>query len=103
MKQADYYISGVWKNNTGIITDVMLHSVDEDNSFNLGVKTSELNVITLLKSQKKIKTITWNYPDWNIGATVIVVSIGSKEYLKTVPNATQKDNLDNSISMNSIK
>jgi hypothetical protein len=102
-KSANYFISGVWKDNSERITDVMLHTVNENNSFNMGVKTSESNAINLIKVKKTIKTITWNYPGYDIGALVTVVNIGNKEYLKTVANATAKDNLDNSINMKPIK
>lgn len=103
MKSADYFISGVWKDSSERITEVLLHTVTDTNSFLLGVKTSESNVINLLKSKKTVKTITWNYPGWNIGASVIVASNGINEYLRTVPNATAKDNLDNSINMKPIR
>ena len=102
-KLADYFISGVWKDSSERITDVMLHTVNENNSFNMGVKTSESNAINLLKSKKTIKTITWGYPDWQIGALVTFVAIGNVEYLRTVANASVRDNLDNSINMKPIK
>lgn len=102
-KLADYFISGVWKDNSERITDVMLHTVNENNSFNMGVKTSELSAINLLKLKKTIKTITWSYPNWTIGASVLVVNVGGREYLRTVANASIKDNLDNSIDMKPIK
>ncbi|WKL43732.1 hypothetical protein [Flavobacterium sp. ZE23DGlu08] len=59
--------------------------------------------LIFLKSKKTIKTITWGYPDWQIGALVTVVTIGNIEYLRTVANASVKDNLDNLISMKPIK
>lgn len=102
-KLADYFISGVWKDSSERITDVMLHTVNDNNTFNMGVKTSESNAINLLKSKKTIKTITWGYPNWQIGAFVTVVTIGNIEYLRTIANASVKDNLDNSINMIPIK
>lgn len=102
-KSADYFVSGVWKDNSERITDVMLHTVNDNDSFQLGVKTSESSAINLLKLNRTIKTITWGYPNWHIGASVTFVTIGSNEYLRTVANATVKDNLDNSISMHPIK
>lgn len=102
-KSADYFISGVWKDNFERITNVMLHTVNDNDSFQLGVKTSESSVINLLKLNRTIKTITWGYPDWHIGASVTYVNIGGIEYLRTVANATTKDNLDNSINMKPIK
>lgn len=101
-KSADYFISGVWKYDSERIKDVMLHTVNENNSFNKGVKTSESNAINLIKVKKTIKTITWNYPVYDLGALVTEVNIGNKEYLRTVANATRKDNLDNSINMKPI-
>lgn len=103
MKLADYFISGVWKDQSERITDVMLHVVNDNNSFQLGVKTSESSAIALLKSNKTIKTITWGYPNWQLGAVVTYVNIGGREYLKTVANTTPKDNLDNLINMILIK
>ena len=103
VKSADYFISGVWKDNSERITDVLLHTVNDDNSFLFGVNTSASSAINLLKVNKTIKTVTWGYPDWHIGASITYVTIGSNEYLRTVANATVKDNLDNSISMRPIK
>jgi len=102
-KLADYFISGVWKDSSDRITDVLLHAVNDNNSFQMGVKTSESNAINLLKSRKTIKTITWRYPKWHIGASVTVVTVGNREYLRTVANASERDNLDNSIDMKFIK
>jgi hypothetical protein len=99
-KWADYFISGVWKDTSGIITHVMLLSVNEENQYAKGVKASCTTVIRLLKIEKQIMTVTWGYPGWKKGAIVTVVSENGKEYLRTVPNATEKDNLDNSIPMN---
>jgi len=96
-KVADYYISGVWKDSQERITSVMIHPVSDDNSFNTkGIKTSKVDTIALLKNKKRIMTITWNYPAWNRGAYVTYEATNGQEYLRTVPNSTTKDNLDNS-------
>lgn len=100
---ANYFISGVWKDNNDNITHVLLHIVDENNSFRFGVKTEESTAINLLKQGYTIMTITWGYPGWDKGAKVTYVSSRNREYLRTVANATEKDNLDNSINMNSIR
>ena len=57
-KSSHYYISGVWKDAQDRITDVMLHTVTDNDSFQLGVKTSESTAINLLKLNRTIKTIT---------------------------------------------
>jgi hypothetical protein len=99
-KWTDYFISGVWKDNTGNITHVMLHEVNEKNEYVLGVKTPVSTVISLINKNYSVITITWNYPSWKRGAKVIVVNEKGIEYLRTVANSTEKDNLDNSIPMN---
>ncbi len=103
-KWADYLISGVWfttQNNSKRISHVMLHA-DSDSGFEHGIKTSESEVIKLLKNKKSVITITWNYPGWQKGAAVTYETVQGQEYLRTVANATTKDNLDNSISMQAI-
>ena len=44
-KTANYFISGIWKDNNDNITHVLLHTVNEDNSFQYGIKTTELSTI----------------------------------------------------------
>ncbi|WP_075341012.1 DUF3892 domain-containing protein [Tenacibaculum agarivorans] len=102
-KSANYFISGVWKDNKDNITHVLLHTVTDNNTFQYGVKTTELTAINLIKQKNIIKTITWGYPGWQIGALVTYVNNNNREYLRTVPNAKLKDNLDNSINMEPIR
>jgi len=101
-KAADYFISGVWKDTNDNITYVLLHQVNDKNSFLNGVRTNELNTINLIKQNNIIYTITWSYPGWELGAKVTYVTTNNNEYLRTVANASIKDNLDNSINMKSI-
>lgn len=102
-KSANYVISGVWKDSNDNITYVMLHSVNEGDSWNIGEKTSEASTIALIKRGNIIRTIIWNYPDWTIKSRVTYVQAFGKEYLRSEANATTKDNLDNLISMKAIK
>lgn len=89
----DYVISGVWKDTSGNITHVMLHT-GTSASFALGEKKTEAEVIRLIRySDATIFTMTWNYPNWVKGAQVEV--FGSS--LRTNPNASSKDNLTNSL------
>lgn len=96
-----YFISGVWKTGTGVITDVLLH-VNTSTGFQAGKKTTEAMVIQLLKNEKTVKTVRWDYktPSWKIGANVMVVNEGNKDFLRSVKDATVEDNLDNMIKMN---
>ncbi|WP_348825506.1 DUF3892 domain-containing protein [Flavobacterium aestuarii] len=91
----DYFITGVWKDANGNITDVFLHE-NSNNGFEKGIRSSEKSVIQLIKNGKTIKTLIWNYPNWKQKAEVIVV----QDYLRTKPNDSEKDNLDNLIDMN---
>jgi hypothetical protein len=91
----DYFITGVWKDKNGNITDVFLHKNGES-GFEKGIKAPEKSVIELINKGKSIKTLVWNYPSWKQKAEVIVV----QNYLRTKPNSTEKDNLDNLIDMN---
>ena len=97
----NYFITGAWKTDAGIITDVFLH-LNTPTHFEAGKKTSEAAVIQLLKANKTVMTLKWNYQtsSWKRGAYVIVVKEGNKEFLRTVKDATVEDNLDNMIKMN---
>lgn len=102
-KSANYVISGVWKDSNDNITHVMLHPVNEGDSWKIGEKTSEASTITLLKNGNVIRTIVWDYPGWNIKSKVTYVNRNGKEFLRSDANATTKDNLDNLISIKAIK
>ena len=93
----DYFITGVWKDKNGNITDVILHENGKD-GFKKGIKKSERFVIQLINQGKSIKTLIWEYPSWMEKAEIIVV----EDYLRTKPNSSQKDNLDNLINMNAF-
>jgi hypothetical protein len=102
-KTADFLISGVWKDSDERITHVMLHLVNTANTWTMGKKTSELDAISLLKQNKTMKTVIWEYPNWSIKQSVTFVLRNGREYLRSGPNASIKDNLDNLISMKAIK
>lgn len=100
---ANYYITGVQKDN-GVITHVMLHSVNESNQLQKGSKVSEQYAISLREAGHFIKTLKWDHETawWKGGATVNVVQEGSRKYLRTSRDATVTDNLDNLIRLNEI-
>lgn len=102
-KSANYVISGVWKDSNDNITYVLLHTVNDGDSWNMGEKTSQTSTIALLKKGNVIRTIVWNYPHWVIKSKVTYIETFGKEYLRSEANATTKDNLDNLISMKAIK
>lgn len=98
-KSSHYYISGVWKDAQDRVTNVMLHEVIDDNSFKKGIKKTKSEVIELIKKNYIIKTLVWDYPSWSIGAKVTYETVNYIEYLRTVPDFSTKNNIDNSIRM----
>ena len=79
---------------------MFLHNHNETtNTFGPGRKAAEAEVIRLIRGQQLVRTIRWNYAQaaWYIGARVNVAA--TPPYLRTVPDATVTDNLDNLINM----
>lgn len=99
---ADYYITGQWKSG-GRITHVFLHTVNGTTFSQPGTKQTEAYVIDLIKNKKKeVFTLTYNYNienNWRIGSKVSVVKEGNREYLRSNPDNTAKDNFDNLLPM----
>jgi len=103
---ATYYVTGVWKNSSKVITHLLVHLVSNNNNLDKGVKTSESDVITSLSKNNQFFTIRWNYQSasWVQGTKIeVVVERGTgRAYLRTVADAQVVDNLDNIISMVAI-
>lgn len=102
----DYFISSVWKTSQDKIISVYLHRNEYDpiknsNTFSNGVKTSENDVIRLIRQGLHIKTLLWNYQyaKWEQGAILEIVKQGNSEFLRSHKDAKIIDNLDNMINM----
>lgn len=95
-KWADYLISHVTKNSSGVIINVILH-VDYGDTISSGSMKTEAEVIALLKQGYKVNTVIWGYPKWINGASVGYVKGIGGEFLRTDQDKTAKDNLDNMI------
>ncbi len=94
----DTGISGIWFTNTQI-SFVMLHTYSRTTGkWSVGVKTSKSEVVRSLRQGINIATILWNHQtlDWKIGAKVIAETNGN---IKTDPDNSTADNLDNLIDM----
>ena len=96
----NYYINGVWKDTNKVITHVSLCKIESTGWYG-GIKTTEAEVVKLIDAGSVIYTIVWSYPIWTKGALVEVITSNGAKFLRTVSNATTKDNLDNSIDMRS--
>ncbi|RKS14290.1 DUF3892 domain-containing protein [Flavobacterium sp. 120] len=101
-KSSHYYITGVWKDAQQRITDVMLHEVIDDSNFKNGAKKTKAEVVQLIKNNYIVKTLIWGYPTWNVGAKVIYETVNFVEYLRSIPDTSIKNNLDNSIPMDAF-
>lgn len=97
-KWADYLISHVEKNSSGVITRVLLHK-DNDTNIDEGIVKTESEVIQLLKKGYTVMTTIWGYPKWQKGAKVDYVKSIHGEYLRTDRDKTAKDNLDNMLPL----
>ncbi|WP_111308562.1 DUF3892 domain-containing protein [Confluentibacter sediminis] len=97
-KWADYLISHVKKDSNQRVVHVLLHE-DKGETVSMGVIKTKDEVITLLKKGKTVNTILWGYPNWLNGASVDFIKYQNGEYLRTDRNITEKDNLDNLISL----
>lgn len=96
---ADYRISGIWKDDNGVITHYAVH-FPSNNGFYKAEKKTKDQVLAIFDAGHTAKTWIWNYTSgsWNIGQTVHVVGTRPNRYLRTDRDNTLKDNLDNLIN-----
>ncbi|MDX1955733.1 MAG: DUF3892 domain-containing protein [Chitinophagaceae bacterium] len=92
-----YYITAIKKetvNNHTFITQVLIHETNESTVFRRQVKAKD-EVIKLIKARNSVYTATWNYQNiaWGRQETVAYETRNGVEYLRTTPDASQRDNL----------
>lgn len=91
-----YRISGIWKNENGVITHYAMHELNSDNTVSRATKISKINAIQIVEAYGNTSTTwIWNYNQsaWSIGETVYVVDGVSGKYLRTNPDNKLSDNL----------
>jgi len=95
-KWADYGISAIRYNaDHSHITMVRMHA---DNGETIGVSSDQTRkyVISEIKKGTTFVTIIKNAEGkWSKGQPVYVIKVNSNEYIKTVDNKTECDNLEN--------
>jgi hypothetical protein len=92
---AEYRISGVWKDEDGVITHYAFHEIDPKSHYR-AIKKSKSQAIALLESNGNYAvTIVWNYKkaDWENGEEVTVVNGQNGKYLRSNPDDELTDNL----------
>lgn len=101
---SEYRISGVWKDENGVITHYAFHDVDSNTNYR-AIKMTKLRAIALLEQKEnKAITIIWNYntAEWNIGEEVTVVNGANGKYLRSNPDNKLTDNLEHLIDFDWI-
>lgn len=97
-----FRISGVWKNDQGTITDYAVHSADDQRA----QKTTKADAIILLeKNGNTATTWLWNYTRarWDVGENVRIATRNGEKYLRTDPDNTTRDNLENLIDYDWVR
>jgi hypothetical protein len=102
---ADYYISGVWKDTNGTITDYAFHLINSATKKfpTKSTKMSKAAAIKLVETVgNTVTTLTWGYlaGGWIIGQPVSVAGSGTDKYLKSAPDSKVSDNLGHLICWN---
>lgn len=95
---AHYFVTSVLKDKNNNISNLLIHLVSENDHFGSGSLKSQTEVINLINQNWVFYTITWGYPNWNLGAKIEVINDKDGQYLRTNRDKTAKDNLDNLIN-----
>ncbi|MCW3074263.1 MAG: hypothetical protein JWP69_1332 [Flaviaesturariibacter sp.] len=99
-KWADYIITGVWYAD-GHISHVFLHPDNGEKHMTTGSKKTRQQVINLLKAGHTVMTGKWAYVshEWTRGVQVDHYTRNNVEYLRTHPDETKSDNLENMLPL----
>lgn len=99
-KWSDYIITGV-KYSNGHISHVWISVDNGEEDMNPGQMVTKNRVISLIKQGYNVHTGKWNYHTlhWIIGAPVSYFKRDGEEYLRTHPDYTDTDNLENMLPL----
>ena len=101
---ATYYISGIWQSGEHV-THVVIHAITANKTINTGQKLTRAQVINLINGGHSVYTMRWAYDGnhWNLGSAIVgIYPLNGVNYIRTHKDATEKDNLDNMLPMNSL-
>lgn len=103
-----YFVSGVWKDDSGVIINLFVHFVEKEKDgiyyFNHGKKQSVVATINdISENENDYYVIVWDYsePGWIVCRKINIVE-ANPPYLRSTADKTKRDNLDNLIEMKSI-
>lgn len=102
-KWCDYIITAI-KHNNGHISHVWICRDQGEDDMAIGSMMTKNYMINLLKAGSVVYTAKWAYnaPKWKIGARVSYETQNGIEYLRTHPDETTTDNLENMIDLRSF-
>lgn len=100
---AEYRISGVWKNENGVITAYAFHTYNRQaNTLGKATKVLKAEAIRLLEiNGNSAVTWVWDYKiaTWKVEANVEVVNGATGKYLRSDRDNKTTDNLDHLIDL----
>lgn len=95
MKWADYLISRVRFNGAETHIDKVEVRLDNGDSVDLPFVMTRQDVISDIHSRHTFCTVYMRDGKWHKGAIVATEWIDRQEFIKTRPDGTKRDNLDN--------
>ena len=95
-KWADYLISAVRYNSEHTHVDQVLAHEDTDESVGEGKIYNRQTIVDAIKNGTTFVTIYKNdQGKWSKGQKVYVINVNGTDYIKTVDNGKEEDNLEN--------
>lgn len=95
-KWADYGISAVHFNSAHTHIDRVRAHPDKGETIGAAVEFTRANIVAEIKKGVTYVTIFKGDDDkWKKGQTIYIIKINGTEYIKTVDNGKEVDNLDN--------
>ena len=94
-KWADYGISAVRYNATHTHIDRVRAHPDNGDTIGAGTEYDRATIVKAVKDGVTFVTIVMSGGRWQKGQPVYIIKVNGVEYIKTVDNGKERDNLEN--------
>lgn len=94
-KWADYGISAVRYNARHTHIDRVRAHPHNGDTIGVGAEYERAAIVKAIKEGVSFVTIFWNGGLWHRGQPVYIIKVNGVEYIKTVDNGKEQDNLEN--------